>query len=127
MLRSVKTLFVKRMKIGINRGSALVKLIEDFCDQQGWSLREFARRSGIRHSTISGWKNSDVEPDTRSLQKIGVVMALEFTDLWARLNQAVEQQPVDDVLIKLEEMPAEDLIRLIEKASGVLASKFVAA
>ena len=115
------------MKIGNNRGSALVRLIEAFCDQQGWSLREFARNSGIRHSTISGWKNSEIEPDTRSLNKVGATMGLELSELWQQLNQAVELLPVDQVLGRLENMPAEDLVKVINQASMILSAKLIAA
>jgi transcriptional regulator with XRE-family HTH domain len=115
------------MKIGNDRGAVLVQLIEEFCDQQCWSIREFARRSGVRHSTISAWKSSGVEPDTRSLTKIGLTMGLELSDLWLRLNNAIKEEPVDQLLNQLEKMPAEDLVKLISQASVILSLKLVAA
>jgi transcriptional regulator with XRE-family HTH domain len=114
----------KHMNIGAKRGAALVRLIEDFCDSQAWSVREFARRAGVRHSTISAWKNSDVVPDTRSLSKIANVMGLDLPELWMKLK------PVDDnyvslnqILDTLRTLEADDLAKIGNQVNTLLLSK----
>lgn len=98
------------MNIGAKRGAALVRLIEQFCDERAWSMREFARRAGVRHSTISAWKNSDIVPDTRSLSKIADVMGLELPELWGSLKSSEDRHvSLDQILSTLDTMPPSDL------------------
>jgi transcriptional regulator with XRE-family HTH domain len=114
------------MKI-MSRGAALAQIIEEFCRSKGISVRQFALGAGIQSSTISAWKKGRAMPETSSIEAVALNMNIEFEVLWAQINQLAQQDSVSRIVDSLEQMPAEDLIRLIEKASGVLASKFVAA
>lgn len=111
----------------ISRGAALARLIEDFCQLNGTTVRRFALSAGIQPSTISAWKKGAVIPETRSLEATAEKMGLEFESLWTQLNLMVEQDAVTRASASLEEMSTEDLIRLISKATRILEEKFVAA
>ena len=113
---------VNNMNIGAKRGAALVLLIENFCEKEAWSIREFARRAGIRHSTISAWKKSDVVPDTRSLTKIAEVMGMELPDLWAKLQPSTEAYiSLPDMLKAIDNMPLSDVAKIVSIGAQKLA------
>ena len=112
------------MNIGAKRGAALVRLIEEFCDDRAWSIRDFANRAGVRHSTISAWKTKDIIPDTRSLTKVADVMDMDLPELWAKLKS--DEPPhasLNQILETLTILEADELAKIGNQVNILLLSK----
>jgi transcriptional regulator with XRE-family HTH domain len=106
----------------IDRGKALVHIIDQHCQQRGWSASEFARRAGINRALISTWRNrSDVIPELPTLQKVAIVLDREVGDLWTEINVPQELQaspPFDPSKLSIE-----DLLELHKQTAELLAAR----
>lgn len=115
------------MNIGAKRGAALVRLIEEYCDNRAWSIRDFARKADVRHSTISAWKTKDIVPDTRSLSKVAAVMGMDLSDLWAKLkSEEPSHASLDQILETLTALEADELAKIGNQVNVLLLSKISA-
>ncbi|WP_019502716.1 helix-turn-helix domain-containing protein [Pseudanabaena sp. PCC 6802] len=98
----------------------LQKIINDLV-KRSKSRRAFARSLGVSASAVISWENGAI-PDTKNLAKIAMMAGYTLDEIKAVLDGKPHQQakPVDAVIKDLENLPREDVLRVVKTGAELL-------
>lgn len=76
--------------------------------RRGWSQREFARRIGVAHPTVSRWINARINPERPVCYRIAEVLGYDVDDILQRAGHIVDAPRSVDGGVQLVPLTALD-------------------
>jgi transcriptional regulator with XRE-family HTH domain len=107
---------------GIKGREKLQKIINDLV-KRAKSRRAFARTLGVSASAVISWEHGTI-PDTENLAKIALMAGYTLDEMKAVIDGKpnIQAKPVDEVIKDLENLPREDVLRVVKTGAELLAT-----
>ena len=97
----------------------ILRTIDIYRKQRGWTEYELAERSGLPQSTISSWYRKDIVPSIFSLEKICLAFGITMSQLFCEGNEPVcltdSQKTLLEHWTKLNEEQREALLLFLSR------------
>ncbi len=87
------------------------------------SVRAFAKKLNVSHTTVMGWQRMTSVPDTENLKKIAWEAGFTLSELQELIDGRVDlhKTTVDRVIYEVQQLSNRDIAKVIEAAARCMA------
>jgi transcriptional regulator with XRE-family HTH domain len=84
------------------------------------SRNAFSKELGVSNATLINWERGNTTPDRESLIRVANKTGYTINELLGMIDATVESPSIERILRELEQLPREDIARVIRKATDML-------